>query len=76
MKKYALALIWFAIAGYGSLSFAAESAIVVLDEVPESVKEMNKLSPEEQTKQDEVNKAAVDAFNAAAEATTQENLRK
>lgn len=73
MKKYVLSLLTAALAGYGSLAFAAESKIIVVDEVPDSVNEMHALTPEEQMKLEEAESAAAAAFNEAAEASAQEN---
>lgn len=73
MKKYVLPLLTAVLAGYGSHVFAAASKTVVIDEVPESVREMHALTPEEQLKQDEAESAASEAFNAAAEASAQKN---
>jgi hypothetical protein len=73
MKKYVLPLLTVALAGYGSLAFTAESKSVVIDEVPESVKVMNALTPEEQMKRDEAESAATESFNAAADASAQKN---
>ena len=70
MKKYALALVCIAFTGYGSLAFAAEDT-VVLDEVPEAVKAMNALPPEEQKQQAKAEKDAAASFDAAAESTAQ-----
>ncbi|MFT4798769.1 MAG: hypothetical protein ACJAYE_002033 [Candidatus Azotimanducaceae bacterium] len=73
MKKYALPLLCVVLAGYGSLSFAAEPENVVVDEVPEAVKEMNKLSWRDQRQQDKEEKEASENFNTAAESAAQKD---